>query len=53
MEDILIGLFMQLLARFIKNPASAAKYDAELEHIAAGIDAIRVQLQSITGAKPS
>jgi hypothetical protein len=40
MEDFLIGLFLSLLTKFIKNKQHAEQYRAQLEHIRTGIDVV-------------
>lgn len=51
MEEILIGLFLSLMAKFIRNAAHAQQFRSQLEHIRAGIDAVLGQeVPPVTGA---
>lgn len=40
MEEILIGLFINLIAKFIKNPQHAKQFQDQLDHISNGIAAV-------------
>jgi hypothetical protein len=40
MEELIISMALALIKTFVKNPASAAKYKADLQEVAAAIDAL-------------